>query len=354
MDAYRIDSHKLMLHPRRVADWLDGKDIAPLYMEVSPSGTCNHRCSFCGMDFMGYKQRFLPTAVFSERLVQLGQAGLTSIMYAGEGEPFLHPDMPALTLATKAAGIDVAFTTNGVLLTPDIARTILPVTSWIKVSCNAGTAETYARIHGTKAEDFDKALAHVSAAVALRTELQSACTLGVQMVLLPENAHEALTLAQKVKASGADYLVIKPYAVHRQSNKQAHKNLHYDDCKALSLNLETLQTPHFRITFRHETIKRREAPLSYPHCLALPFGGYVDSAGNVWGCLRHIGEERFLYGNLLTEKPADIFTGTRRHDNMAWCSQELDIQECHVACRMDAINQYLWELTHPDHHVNFI
>ncbi|MDR0882739.1 MAG: radical SAM protein, partial [Candidatus Adiutrix sp.] len=99
VDQYRIDGHKLHLHPRRVADWLEGREIAPIYMEISPSGACNHRCSFCGLDFMGYKPRFLSADILCERLREMGEAGLKSVMFAGEGEPFLHREMGAIAIA---------------------------------------------------------------------------------------------------------------------------------------------------------------------------------------------------------------------------------------------------------------
>ena len=68
MDKYKIDSHKLIYHIPRVNDWVAGKIIYPIYMEVSPAGMCNHRCSFCGLDFMNYQKRFLDTEIFKERL----------------------------------------------------------------------------------------------------------------------------------------------------------------------------------------------------------------------------------------------------------------------------------------------
>ncbi len=64
--------------------------------------------------------------------------------------------MPGIARHTKAAGIDVAFTTNAVLLTPEKAAEVLPVTSWIKVSCNAGSPETYAQVHGTQAPTSER------------------------------------------------------------------------------------------------------------------------------------------------------------------------------------------------------
>ena len=52
MDKYRIDSHKLVYHVSRVNGWLNGENIYPIYAEISPSGACNHRCSYCALDFM--------------------------------------------------------------------------------------------------------------------------------------------------------------------------------------------------------------------------------------------------------------------------------------------------------------
>jgi len=93
-DKFKIDSHKLIYHVRRVASWLNGEQISPIYMEISPTGSCNHKCIFCSVDFMGFKKRFLDTKIIKKTIAELGCYGLKSIMFAGEGEPFLHRDLP--------------------------------------------------------------------------------------------------------------------------------------------------------------------------------------------------------------------------------------------------------------------
>ena len=101
MDKFRIDSHKLLYHVERVSDWLKGKSTYPIYVEVSPAGSCNHRCVYCALDFMEYKPRFLDTAIFKKRLTEMGRLGVKSIMYAGEGEPLLHKGIAEIINHTK-------------------------------------------------------------------------------------------------------------------------------------------------------------------------------------------------------------------------------------------------------------
>lgn len=355
MDEYRIDSHKLMYHVERVHQWLQGALIYPIYMEASPSGACNHRCTFCGLDFMGYKPRFLDAKVIEERLGEMAGLGLKSIMYGGEGEPLLHKELARLIEFGKKAGLDNALTTNGVLLDANLAERILPCIEWIKVSINAGTPETYASIHRTKARDFDTVIDNVAAAADIKKKHGYKCTLGMQMILLPENRHEARSLAITARDAGADYLVIKPYSQHPLSHTTVHKGVKYEKDVSQPEDLSDLSSPTFSIVVRAHAMKKWDlGKLSFRRCFALPFWSYVDSSGNVWGCSCFLGDDRFLYGNLIENSFEEIWAGERRRASVRWVEEALDASKCRVNCRMNEVNKYLWDLKNAPGHVNFI
>ena len=364
-DNYGIDSHKLVYHPRRVTQWLDSKHdwrqaktVYPIYMEVSPVGACNHRCTFCAVDYIGYKAQRLDVKILADRLSEMGQLGVKSIMYAGEGEPMLHKEINEIVRLTALAGIDIAFTTNGTLMNQRFVEQSLPLVSWIKVSLNAGTAENYAAIHQTKAEDFDLVLNNLRRAVAFKKARQLSCTLGAQLLLLPENRDEVTTLAAICRDIGLDYLVVKPYSQHLFSETRRYENLRYDNLLGMAEALAEFNGDGFNVIFREQTMKNYSIPEAerYKTCHATPyFWAYIMADGEVYGCSAYLTDRRFAYGNIHSESFQAIWEGEKRRLNWQYITQELDISQCRKNCRMEAVNQYLDKLSaQQPPHINFI
>ncbi len=355
MDKFRIDGHKLIYHVSRVSDWMAGKDTYPIYMEISPTGSCNHRCVYCALDFMGYKPMFLEKNILKRRLLEMGKLGVKSIMYAGEGEPFLHKDMIEIIRFTKDVGIDAAVTTNAVLFNKNIADNSLPYLSWLKASISAGTANTYSRIHRTRPEDFNKSIENLSNADKVRKGNDYKCTLGVQIILLPENYKEIITLVKIVKNIGMDYLVIKPYSQHPLSITTKYKDIRYRKYFDLKNRLDKFNDDDFQVIFRINAMRKwEEVERNYKHCLALPFWSYIDSMGGVWSCSMYLTKNKFFLGNIYKDTFTQILKNKKRRNLIKYCREKLDTNRCRINCRMDEINRYLWELEHPPAHVNFI
>lgn len=354
-DRFAIDHHKIHYHVDRLAAWLAGEDPGPIYAEISPTAACNLRCSFCALDFARDEGLFIDQGKLLAALPEMAAAGLRSVMFGGEGEPLLHPGTPAFIARAREAGIDVALTTNGILLDGAMSEAILPRLSWVKVSINAGTARNYAKIHRCDLGTFGTVVANLEAASGLRDRLGIDCALGAQTLLLPENTGEMETLAGIVKQAGFDYLVIKPFSQHPRMMSRRYEDLRYRELIDLGAKLRRFDDDRFSVIFRASTMESwDEGSRPYHRCLALPFWFYVDSRGDVWGCSAHLGDDRFRYGSLATDGFREIWRGERREESLRWVAGSLDPAACRVNCRMDKVNRFLWELRHPPGHVNFI
>ncbi len=365
-DRYAIDSHKLIYHPQRVAqfleagdDWEKMKHIYPIYVEISPVGACNHRCTFCAVDYIGYEPVRLSLEVVERTLAEMGRLGVKSVMFAGEGEPMLHTEIDRMVMAAAAAGIDSAMTTNASILSDAFIERALPLMSWIKASVNAGSAETYSRIHRTKERDFDRVLTNLKRMVDARTRGGYSCVLGAQIILLPETAAELETLARICRDEiGLDYLVVKPYSQHGSSLTHLYQDIDYEAYTPLQSRLTALNTDRFNVVYRDNTMKKHsEADAHrYSRCHATPsFWAYVMSTGAVYGCSAYLLDPRFNYGNINDTSFRDIWEGELRKKNFRHVRDELDINDCRINCRMDEINRYLDRVVKRDvQHINFI
>ncbi len=356
-DRLGIDSHKINYHVARLNDWLHKKrTVYPIYVELSPTGACNHRCTFCALDYIGYKGHALDLSIIKDRISEMAQKGVRSIMFAGEGEPLLHKNLAEIIQHTKSSGIDVSLTTNASLLTEKFSRETLPLLSWIKTSFNAGTRETYALVHQTKPEEFDKVTANLAKAAMVKKELGSKCVLGTQMILLPENSSETVGFAKIMKEIGMDYVVIKPYSQHKKSVTHRYENIEYGKFYHLKEELEALGTDRFEVIFRLRTMEKlKEKECYYNKCQAVPhFWAYVMADGSVYGCSAYLKDERFLLGNLNTEDFTSIWEGEKRKRLMDLLERDIDITECRKNCRMDEVNRFLWDLKNPPDNINFV
>lgn len=362
MDLYQIDGHKIHLHPERIAQWhaantMEKKlNVYPIYVEISPVGQCNHRCTFCAVDYLGYVNRKLETKRLVETIKEMGYLGVKSVMFAGEGEPMLHPDIVNIVYGTRLAGIDVGFTTNGSMMNTKFIR-CLPSCTFIKVSMNGGTPDVYAAIHQVKPAMFKLVWDNIINAVEMKRKLELDVAIGVQAVLLPDNAHTMHDLAKKCWEVGVDYLVIKPYSHKEGSLTTKYKNItYYNQYNDVLEAAQQFESPSFHVIARRKTMEDWDDPnRGYSKCLATPyFWAYIMSTGDVFGCSAYLNDSRFSYGNINRQGFSNIWTGRKREESIRFVGDELDITECRKNCRMNKVNKYLDAVKNPSQHRNFI
>ena len=360
-DGWGIDSHKLHLQPHRVAEWLDAttwekaKYVYPIYWEITTSAACNHRCTFCSVDAIGYPPDLLDADLLIRRMEEAASLGVKSVMFAGTGEPLVHKRISDITLGAVKAGLDVAFTTNGTLLLKNngLPKPGLLASTWIKVSLNAGTQETYANVHKTDAKDWDKVWAGLATLVAMRNTTGSKTTIGVQCVVLPENVYEMRNLAALCVETGVDYLVLKPYSQGTFSIVQRN-DIDYAAMRSYLEGVKDYNTPTFKVIYRSNAIQQEiSGKHHYDKCRATPvFWVYAMGNGDIFTCSAHLMDKRFCIGNINEQSFQEIWEGDKRRENWE-LMQSFDIKQCRLNCRMNGPNKYLHAINHTQH-VNFI
>lgn len=159
---------KALWHTDRIESLRRGRVPAPVHVQLVLSDLCNHDCSFCayriseGLSTELFvtpethnPNRRMATPKALEIIDCCADIGVRAIQFTGGGEPTVHPDHLALIEHAQSRGLDTALVTNGVRLDPTHPATL--ALKWIRVSVDAGTPETYARVRRVTTAHWDRA-----------------------------------------------------------------------------------------------------------------------------------------------------------------------------------------------------
>jgi GTP 3',8-cyclase len=354
MANFNFDGHKLFYQFETTYNLLSDKKVNPVYVEYSPVGSCNHRCLFCAYDYIGYQPRRLNTQKTIDSIEGFAKLGVKAMLFAGEGEPLLHPDIDTFIQSAYENGVSSAIYSNGVLFTPKRADAILEKLTFIRISFNAGDKETYKKVH--RSDDFNKVVENLKYAVKLKKERNLQTDIGLQIVVIPENIQSIVALAKLGAEIGVDYLAIKPFVQHgSQEGYEFSQNFSLDEVESVIDEAEKYSNENYKVIGRKEAF-RKYHERTYEHCLALPLFGVILSDGNVYSCGPFLDNPDFCYGNIYENSIKEIIEGEKRAQILKYAKCELDCKnDCMPNCRLDAINRSLWELKNPTlKHLDFI
>jgi len=361
-DKYLMDGHKLYWHLDRVRDWLDGKRIVPIHIDVGLSKGCNIRCEYCFGVLQGnfYKKGaevYFPREPLLRYVREAGEAGVRSMGFIGEGEPLLNPHVYEAIVEARKAGVDVSLGTNGILLdTAQAGLEALAHLSWIRFNVSAASDEAYKRVHRSK--DFSTAVEKVRFCVQAKKAHKLNLTIGLQMVLTPTNVDQVVPLARLGRELGVDYLVIKQCSDTIESDLGVYDKLgRYEDFIRVLQDAENLSSHGYNVIVKWNKITNK-GQRSYCQCLGVPFLLYSSGDGRLYPCgmcfdFERGMEEEYRMGDLKDESFKEIIK-SERYWQVVERVKRLDVNKCYSNCRTHAINEFVWSLRHPPEHVNFV
>jgi radical SAM protein with 4Fe4S-binding SPASM domain len=353
MDKFSLDSHKLVYHPQAVADIYNDKDVFPIYVEISPTAFCNHRCVFCHYHHLGHEGKFDKGRMMS-LITELADCGTKSLVFAGIGEPLLNKETVPAMVAAKEQGIDVAMSTNGALMKEEQMEDIAKSLTWIRFSFNAATAADYAKIHKTKETDYELVLSNIKKLAETKKRINSDITIGIQYVILPETRNNIEELAKRLKENGADYFVIKHFYEHEQSEFSKESIiLTEEDLNELKAYAKEISDDSFSMIVRSSDNLTQER--AYDKCYGLPLIVYIRENGDVYTCFSYQHDEKTVLGNINDAPFKELWTSDKKKAAINYINEKIVKNKCQPNCRHHQINNFLWDIKHPTReHLNFI
>jgi|TARA_B100001964_G_C14259922_1_gene614816 radical SAM protein with 4Fe4S-binding SPASM domain len=359
-DKYLMDGHKLNWHQDRINDWLNGERIPPIHIDVGLSKGCNIRCEYCFGVLQGnfYKKGadiFFPREALLRYVREAGEIGVRSMAFIGEAEPLLNPHIYEAILEGKKAGVDIALGTNGILFdTGKRGEDALKHLSWIRFNISAASDEAYRRIHGSK--DFSTAIEKIKHCVETKKRKNLGVTIGLQMVLTPNNVDQAIPLAKLGRELGVDYFVIKQCSDTVVNALGVFNRLkEYDNFSDILKEAEGMSNEHYNVIAKWKKITNKGIR-NYDQCLGVPFLLYSSGDGKLYPCGAFFDykEEEFRMGNLVKQSFKEIIESERYWDVVNKVKKINVHKKCYSNCRTHAVNDFLWQLKHPPEHVNFV
>ena len=156
--------------PRRMTiPAADSRPPLPRSLYIETTSRCNSLCETCILTFGGREpQKDLRWGQFRTIVDQFPV--LERVLLHGIGEPLLNRELPRMISHLKTRGATVLFNSNAITLSPKMGRALVDAgLDELRVSLDASSRDTYARIRGVDA--FDKVVENLERLAAVKGEL---------------------------------------------------------------------------------------------------------------------------------------------------------------------------------------
>jgi MoaA/NifB/PqqE/SkfB family radical SAM enzyme len=340
-----LDGTKIGWHLERVSAWERGERIAPITIDMALTRACNYACSFCYAMLQENARQAITADVMHRFLDDCKEIGVLGISLVSDGESTLSPAYGPTIKRGAELGISMASGTNGFVFNRRKLEEVLPYLTYLRVNFSAGTRERYAQIMGVKAEWYDRVVENVRHMVDIKRRNGLEVTIGMQMVLMPQDADQILPFARLGKELRPDYAIIK----HCSDDEEGRLGVDYDayqNLYGLLREAEALSDSDYRVVVKWSKIGSKGGR-SYQRCYGPPFLLQISGSGLVAPCGMLFNERymKFHIGNIVEQSFKEIWQSDRYWEVMNYlASPSFNAQRmCGALCLQHKVNEVLDE-----------
>jgi len=332
---------KAVWHIDKIKDLREGKKIVPTHVQLILSDLCNQNCHFCAYRmeggftskyFGGNPNRFIPTEKALEILDDCKEAGVKAIEFTGGGEPTVHKHWVQIIEHAQMLGLQTGLVTNGVRLKD---HPILEKLTWLRISLDAGTPETYERIRQSKS--WPQVMKNLEMVGKLKGPL-----VGVGFVVTLENFKELSDACALVKSFGIPYVRVS--AMFSEGGADYYQGFlnEIDQERGWAHGMED---DSFKLIdfFDNRIDDLKQAAPDYSFCGYQQFVTYIGGDQKVYTCCTNAYTPHGLIGDLTNQRFKDWLKETRT----------FDAKSCHH-CQYNGVNKTVNYMLSEPAHVSFV
>jgi MoaA/NifB/PqqE/SkfB family radical SAM enzyme len=368
MNPYRQD--KVLQHLDRVRALCRGEHPAPVHVQLIISDRCSQNCQTCCYRTDGYSSnelfftrdtegeilsrnpaRLIPVEKVQEILEDCADMNVQAIEITGGGEPTVHAQHAEIFQMVRDLGMDLGVVTNGVSMDERAIGTLASPEgeTWVRVSLDAGTQETYTRTRGCPAKHWDLAWRTVRRlAEAKATTLRSPLVVGVSFVLTADNWREVVLATALAHEAGADNIRIGGLF---QNARTQYYDPFRDEAIALCKEASNLATDGFTVVnlFGDRYQDLVQGPPDYHTCGYQRLSTYIGGDLGLYRCCVQSYNHRGLIGSLKDQRFADVWAGLA--DSREYL--EFDAHGC-AMCQHNTKNRAIADACDAHRHGSFV
>ena len=343
-----LDGTKINWYHDRVRAWERGERIAPITIDMALTTTCNMGCVFCYRFLQHNKYYKITKDHMTSFLDDCAEIGVKGVSLVSDGESSISPAYEHTIVYGHSLGLSMASGTNAYLLRSELLERVFPALTYLRVNISAGEEGRYNEIMGARGDMFSVVCNNIRHMVELKKAGKSQCTVGMQMVFMPDFIDQLIPLSKLAVELGADYLVIK-HCSDDEFGTIGVKYGDYEKCYDTLRAAEALSTDKTVIKVKWSKINecsKEGAIRSYQRCYGTPFLLQISGTGLVAPCGMLFNErykELAHMGNITEQRFKDIWQSERywqvvRH----LASEEFNAQKmCGSLCLQHSLNKVL-------------
>ncbi len=175
--------------------------LGPLTLHLELTDSCNLRCRHCSAGQLPRNKRMLTLEKLERLFKSMKMIGTFRLGLTG-GEPLLRDDLIDIIDLALVYGLSPCLTTNGLLLTEEIAKELgKRELAWFNISLEGANPQTHDYIRGKGT--FNKVLEKI-------TMLSKYCKFSLAFTIMKSNFHESRACARLADYVGAQAAVFRP------------------------------------------------------------------------------------------------------------------------------------------------